>query len=153
MKHLIYVTVLLVTAIPTAHAGAQEIRTCDFELKARCVAGDARVTLVDGVVRRVEVNVIWCGLPGRPGYTCTIDSSRDDGASTWSEEKGATLITNSAPFNSTDPDRVKVTIGRRVSIDMEEAQSAGRCGAGAALPRAIVIPAQKRACRVSLSTP
>jgi hypothetical protein len=29
----------------------------------------------------------------------------------------------------------------------EQAQSLGRCGAGAELPRAIVIPARKGACR------
>ena len=31
-----------------------------------------------------------------------------------------------------------------VSIDMEGAQSLGRCGAGAELPKAIVIPAKEK---------
>jgi hypothetical protein len=41
-----------------------------------------------------------------------------------------------------------MTVGKLVSIDMEEAQSLGRCGVGAELPKAIVIPAKgKRAAR------
>jgi hypothetical protein len=60
------------------------------------------------------------------------------------------VIANRSPFNPDQPDRVKVTAGQHVSIDLEEAQSLGRCGAGAELPRAIVIPAKKGACRVWL---
>jgi hypothetical protein len=97
--------------------------------------------------------VYWCGLRGRPGYNCTIDASRTDPDSKWSEEDGATLITNASPANPNQPDRVKVTVGQHVSIDLDEAQSLGRCGAGAELPQAIVIPAQKGACRVWLKAP
>jgi len=155
MKYLVPLAVLLVlvTSTSIAHADRQETRSCKFEVKARCVSGEARVTLADGVVTKVEVDVFLCGPRGRPGYTCTIDSSRDDNDSIWSEDGGATLITNASPFNPEQPDRVRVTIGRHVSIDLEEAQSAGRCGAGANLPRAIVIPAQRGACRVWLNAP
>jgi len=155
VKHLIWLAVLLavLAATSVAHAGCQESRACEFEVKARCESGDARVTLADGIVKRVEVNLFWCGLPGRPGYSCTIDSSRGDGDSKWSEEGDATIIAKTSPFNPDQPDRVKVTAGRHVSIDLEAAQSLGRCGAGAELPRAIVIPAQGRACRVWLGPP
>src|SRR5262249_17203693 len=141
------------TSNPVDPAEAQDIRGCAFEVKPRCVSGEARVTLVEGVVTRVEVDVFWCGRPGNPGYRCTIDSSRKDGESAWSEEGGATVSTNATPFNPTMPDRVKVTVGRHVSVDFEETQSLGRCGAGAELPRAIVIPAEKRSCRVWLGAP
>lgn len=70
--------------------------------------------------------------------------------STWSEEDGATLVANASPFNASQPDRMKVTVGKYVSIDLSQTQSAGRCGAGAELPRAIVIPEKKGACRVWL---
>jgi hypothetical protein len=155
MKHLIFLAVVLVstTSARISHAGDKEVRSCSFEVKARCVSGDARVTLAGGVAIRLEVNVFWCGLRGRPGYTCTIDSSPGDGESVWSEDGGATLIANTSPFNPTAPDRVKVTVGRDVSIDFGAAQSLGRCGAGAELPRTIVIPAQKAACRVRLTRP
>jgi hypothetical protein len=136
-----------------AHPGGQPIRTCEFEVKARCASGDARVTLADGVVIRVEVNVYWCALHGRPPFACTIDSSRTDQASVWSEEAGATLVANTSPWSPQQPDRVKVTLGRDVSIDLSEAQSLGRCGAEAELPRAIVIPAHKSVCRVRFSEP
>src|SRR5207237_9099168 len=136
-------------AARVAHAG-EEIRACEYKVKARCTSGWATVTLTDGVVSKVDVTVFYCGLPGRPGYTCTVNSSRTEKDDTWSDEAGATVITNNSPFTETMPDRVKVTVGKYVSIDFAEAQSGGRCGAGAELPKAIVIPAQKGACRVLL---
>jgi hypothetical protein len=64
------------------------------------------------------------------------------------------MIANASPFNPEEPDRVRVTVGRHLSIDLDEAQSLGRCGVGAELPRgAIVIPAQRKACRVWLRAP
>jgi len=153
MKQFIHAAVLLAAAIAARGANADEIRTCDFAVKARCASGDARVTLADGVVKRIEVNVFWCGLPGHPGYTCTIDSSRGDADSTWSEDAGATVIGNTSPWTTALPDRVKVTVGQDIALDLKEAQSLGRCGAGAELPQTIVIPAQKGACRVRLPPP
>jgi hypothetical protein len=153
MKHLSYVAAVLAVTTSTLIARADEIRKCDFAVKARCVTGDASVTLANGVVQKLTVNVDWCGRPGNPGYSCLIDSSRGEKDAVWSEDGGATLITNASPFNPTEPDRVKVTVGKHVSIDMDETQSAGRCGAGAALPRAIVIPAQGKECRVWLPAP
>jgi hypothetical protein len=153
MKHFVMAVLLAVTtSTDVAHADGREIHRCYFEVKARCASGHATITLVDGVVKRIEVNAFWCGLKGRPGYTCTIDSSRGDEDSTWSGDGSGTLITNAAPFNPAQPDRVKVTVGKYVSIDMAETQSVGRCGAGAELPRAIVIPAKKGACRVWLDS-
>ena len=147
---------VLLTAVPPApiaRAGGQEVHACAFAVKPRCVSGEARVTLADGRVTRVEVDVIWCGQRGSPGYTCTVDASRGNPDSIWSEDGGATVIANASPWNAREPDRVKVTVGAEVSIDLGEAQSLGRCGAGAELPRAIVIPARKGACRVSLGSP
>jgi hypothetical protein len=155
LRQFTYLAILLVMAtasIRFAHAEGKEIRACKFEVKARCASGEARVRLADGVVQRVAVDVFWCGLAGRPGYTCIIDSSRSDKDSLWSEDGGATLIANASPWDPDHADRVKVTVGRYVSIDLDEAQSLGRCGAGAELPRAIVIPAQRRACRVWLGS-
>jgi hypothetical protein len=154
MKHLTCLAVFLVMVTSTriAHANGKVIRACEFEVKVRCVSGEARLTLADGAVISIAVDVFWCGLGG-PGYTCLIDSSRSAQDSRWSEDEGATLIANASPWNPNQPDRVKVTVGRHVSIDLDEAQTLGRCGAGAELPRAIVIPAQGRTCRAWLSSP
>ena len=145
MKNLLYCAGLLMLMLLSgfAHAGGQETRDCEFEVRARCASGDARVTLADGVVIRIEVNVYWCALHGHPPFACTIDSSRTDQDSLWSEGAGPTLIANKSPWNPDQPGRVKVTVGRDVSIDLDEAQSLGRCGPGAELPRAIVIPATR----------
>jgi len=158
MNYLFRCAVLLVpTALASfARADGQEIRRCDFELKRGCLSGYASVTLVKGALQRIESVVIWCGRGGHrksQDYSCMIDSSRDDKDSSWSDDAGATVIANGSPWNPDQPDRMKVTIGRDVSIDFDEAQSLGRCGAGAELPRAIVIPAQSGACRVWLKTP
>jgi len=135
-----------------AAARADERRACEFKLKSGCVAGDASVTLADGKVQHLEFDVVWCGLhKGAPGYSCMIDASRmGDSDSKWSEDGGATVITSSSDTPS-QPDSIKVTVGRFVSIDFSRAQSGDRCGAGAELPRALVIPEKKgRPCRVWL---
>jgi hypothetical protein len=154
MKHLKYLALLPMTIMlaHVASAANQTVRRCDFEVKARCASGEARVTMIDKAVSRVEVDVIWCGLPGKPGYTCSVDVSRDDGQSQWSGADGATVVTD-ASLNPSEPDRIKVTVGRNVSIDLKQVQSAGRCGAGAELPQAIVIPASGKTCRVWLGEP
>ena len=149
MKSLMHLAVIL-AALGVAAAQADEVRACDFKVKARCASGDARITLDGGVIKRIEVNVFFCGPQDQPGYSCGIDSSRGDKDSKWSEADGATVIDNAAPFTPSQPDRVKVTAGRFVSIDLAQAQSLGRCGAGAELPRAIVIPEKKGKCRVWL---
>jgi len=136
-----------------AAARADDIRACEFKLKSGCIAGDAKVTLADGKVQHLEFDIVWCGLKkDAPGYSCMIDASRkDDPESKWSENGGATTITASTD-TPTQPDIIKVTVGRFVSIDFSRAQSGGRCGAGAELPRALVIPEKAgRPCRVFLS--
>jgi hypothetical protein len=157
MKRFAIFVFLLTLARVTllAHAEAQEVRDCDFKVKAGCVGGSTRVTFANGAVTRVEVDVVWCNRQrGAPGYTCTIDSSRGDGASTWSEDAGATVITDQSSFTDpTKPDRIKVTIGRDVTIDLNETQSFWRCGAGAELPLTIIIPARGRACQAQFRAP
>jgi len=154
MKHLIsravHFAVLLAAATSSgvAHAEQQETRSCEFKVKTPRVSGQASVTIADGKVIKVAVDVLYSGERGRPGYTCTIDVSRSEQDSKWSEDGGATLIDNASPFNPNEPDRIKVTIGKHVSIDLGETQSLGRCGAGAALPKAIVIPTKNKTCRV-----
>ena len=153
MKQIIALAALVAATCSALLAHADELRKCDFAVKARCVTGDASVTLANGAVTKLSVNVDWCGRSGSPGYSCVIDSTRGDHGSTWSDDSGATLITNASPSNPAQADRVKVTVGKHVSIDLDEAQSLGRCGAGAELPRAIVIPARGGACRVWLTEP
>jgi hypothetical protein len=41
-----------------------------------------------------------------------------------SRRTSATVIDNVTPFDTSKPDRIKVTVGKLVSIDMEEAQIA-----------------------------
>jgi hypothetical protein len=153
MKQIIALAALVAATCSAFVAHADEIRKCDFAVKARCVTGDASVTLANGNVTKLSVNVDWCGRGGSPGYSCVIDATRGEHDSTWSDDSGATLITNASPSNPAQPDRVKVTVGKHVSIDFDEAQSLGRCGAGAELPHAIVIPDKGGACRVWLTEP
>jgi hypothetical protein len=157
MKKLICLAAFLMVATSTgiARAEQQETRSCEFKVKMPRVWGQASVTLADGKVTKVAVDVLYSsGERGRPGYTCSIDSSRSDAQeSKWSEDGGATIITNASPFNANEPDRVKVTVGKSVSIDLEDAQSLGRCGVGAALPKAIVISTKSKTCRVWLGEP
>lgn len=153
-KRLAFLAVVLaVTMDRFAHADEPDVRTCEFEIKARCASGDARVTLADGKAIRLEVDVMWCALHGTPTFICAIDTSRSGQDSEWSESADATVIENRSPWNPSEPDRVKVTVGGDISIDFSQTQSLGRCGAGAELPQSIVIPAQGKVCRVRLGGP
>ena len=100
---------------PLVHAG-EGVRSCEYKMKARGTSGSASVTLSDGVVTKVDVSIVYSGLPGRLGYTCTVNPSRAEKDDTWSDEAGVTVIANNSPFVSTIPDRVKVTVGKYVSI-------------------------------------
>ena len=142
----------LLSAVTFADA-EDGLRSCKFEVKPRCASGEARVQVRGGAATSVSINVFWCGRKGTPGYSCVVEYKPDDGKSKWSEESGATVIDNSSPWNPGQPDRIKVTVGKHVSLDLEEAQSGGACGAGAELPRAIVVPEGKGACRVWLNAP
>ena len=146
---------LLLLMLAASGAGAVDhvVRHCDFAVKSRCASGDAEVTLNGTAVTRIGIDVVWCGQAGSPGYTCTIDSSRGDRDSKWSDDGAATIIANTAPFTPGQPDQIRVTVGRNVSIDLKQTQSVGRCGAGAELPQAIVIPAHGQACHVWLPKP
>ena len=63
------------------------------------------------------------------------------------------MITDSSPFaDPTKSDRIKVTVGRDVTLDLNETQSP-KMWWGAELPQTIVIPAHKSACRVRFSEP
>jgi hypothetical protein len=88
MKRLISIAVVLAltAASGVAYAETKVVRACDFEVKPRCLTGDASVTLVDGVATKLEVNAFWCGGRGQPGYSCTIDSTRGEkGDDKWSD--------------------------------------------------------------------
>ncbi len=157
MMRLVFPAFLVVAAMTrSAHAGEQQTRACEFKLKAGCVAGDASVVLTDGAVTTVKVNVFWCNRQrGAPGYFCDIDSSRDNKddneKSTWSEEAGATVVSFSSDLAvPNEPDRVKVTVGQDVMIDLNETQVLPRCGAEAEFPKFIVIPEKGKLCRVKL---
>jgi len=138
----------LARAEPTQTEPKQE-RTCNFEVKARGVSGYATVTLEGKAVTGVDILVHQRGRY-QHGFSCMIDVSRTDGQSKWSDEGDATLIVNPHPLNPDESDRLKVTVGQHVSIDLEESKTTYRCGAGAELPRVIVIPAGRKACRVWL---
>jgi hypothetical protein len=140
------------TAIAAVAHAEQQVRVCDFDLKGGCRSGEARVTLTDGKATGLDVVVIWCGRGGHRkslDFSCTINASRADGESMWSEDAGATVIIGSSPFTDpAKPDRIKVTVGRELTIDLYETQSVPRCGAGAELPQTIVFPAHGKVCRV-----
>src|SRR5690242_11630304 len=109
MKLIICLAALLVASIGIARAEPQEIRGCEFKAKMPRVWGEASVTLTDGKLAKLSMSILYSsGERGRPGYTCTIDASRTgDLESKWSEDGGATVITNATPFNENEPDRIK----------------------------------------------
>ena len=131
-------------------AESESLHKCEFSVKSRCASGRAEATFTGSELTRLYVDVFMCGLPGKPGYSCSVKYSRNDENSTWTESGGVVTIENGSPWNPSTPERIKVTVGKHVSIDLDELPSAGYCGAGAELPSAIVILENKSTCRVWL---
>lgn len=144
---------VLGNAVTVCPAESELVRACEFTVKPRCASGEARATFSAGELTKLAINVYWCGLPGKLGYSCVVEYARSDNNSSWAESGGVITIENRSPANPSLPDRIKVTANRHISIDLEETQSSGTCGAGAELPRAIVIPERKDTCRVWLAAP
>lgn len=142
--------VLLQCAASACRAETESVHKCEFSVRSHCTSGGAQATLKGGELTRLSVDVYMCGLPGKLGYSCSIDFSRNDENSSWTESDGVVTIENKFSQDLATPERIKVTLGRHISIDLDETRSASHCGAGAQLPSAIVIPDVKRACRVWL---
>ena len=133
--------------------GQEMVRSCDWEVKSRCASGSASVTFVGGVPAKVSVDSYYCGpRRGAPGYSCTVMYERSDKHSVWSEH-GNTLVISNQESSPSQPDKLKLVIGKHISIDLDETPRVGNCGAGAELPRAIVIPEGEKVCRVWLFGP
>jgi hypothetical protein len=149
--HAIAATTMLALglhATPALGADNTSELTCEFDVPKQCTSGSARVTFKGDTLDELAVESFTCGLPGKPGYACDVSFKRGDKESTWSDANGATIIDKKSPFDSTRPDRIKVTVGKFISIDLAEVQVSGACGAGAELPSALVITKGKHTCRV-----
>ena len=102
---------------------------------------------------KLTFGIQYCGLAGKPGYSCLVELAPDDRQSKWSRAGRVVGVDNLAPRDPAQPDRIVITTGNSVSLDFSEAQSGSVCGAGAELPEALVIPATGGKCRVWLAKP
>jgi len=125
--------------------------SCKYEIKRNCTLGSVELELKDGRIQRIDFGNFYCPAHGEIGFTCSIDVSRGDKNTKWTDKGGSSTIEFSGADNS--PDGNSLTISRvrnGVVIDMRNTSSYGRCGAGAELPERIFVPARSKKCEVKL---
>lgn len=124
--------------------------SCSYDIKRRCTSGTAEVELQQGRPRRVNFENFVCGLPGAPGYTCTVESTAD-GKDKWQQTGKTTRINFHESWNPDNPDTLTVTAEpSRIVLDFADTQSLGKCGSGAELPDRVVIDPKTKRCEVDL---
>lgn len=148
MQRRILCALLAASAFTGGAAAAADVsKSCKYEA-SDCVSGSATARFVDGRLSAIDLDVFYCGLPGNAGYSCSIQTKRGDDDFEWTGSGQRVTLRNLTPFDSSRPDEILITVGKNVSIDLSNAQSAGACGAGAELPAAIVILEGSERCRV-----
>jgi hypothetical protein len=117
------------------------VYSCEYEVRNGSTSGSASIELRGGLIHKVSFNNFFVGLPGRLGYSCVLEVSRDDKETKWKD--------NGDEVEVEFPDAQQYAGGNSMTlsitadgflIDMSNTRSSGNCGAGAELPEKIVFP-------------
>ena len=123
--------------------GATQNLSCEIPKGDSGGSGDAAVEVRDGEVQSVDVQTYFPGLPGKPGYSCTLQATRSDGESTWTVDGAETTV----EFIWPEHDSIKIVpLPGGYKIDLSKTRSSF-CGAGAALPEEMTILGTGAQCR------
>jgi len=135
---------------PESTEGASQSYSCEIPEGDTGGSGDVAVEVRDGEVRSLSVQTYFPGLPGNPGYSCTLRAARGDGESSWTVEGAVTTVELTAEKGAwPDPDLVRIVpLPGGYRIDLSNTRSSSMtCGAGAELPEAITIVGTGGQCR------
>ncbi|MBI3149584.1 MAG: hypothetical protein HYZ17_13830 [Betaproteobacteria bacterium] len=147
------VTALALAAwmLPVVAAEPDGVFTCSYEIKKPCTQGSVSVEWIGGLVQKLTFENFFCGTAGRPGYSCTLESTRSGGEDRWRQQGSKTEIELGSPFNSEEKDTVLISVERDTfRFDFSSTQSGGKCGAGAQLPQSIALDRKSKKCSVRL---
>lgn len=143
---------LLVSACGAAPVPGPEtvVCSCEYAIAERGTSGAATIELQGKTITGIDVLVVYPGLPGRPGYSCTLVVTGDDPATRWSRREATTEIV--FPGEPGGPEDVVVITerGGEYVVDLVNTRSSGHCGAGAELPARLTIPRAGGTCGVTL---
>jgi len=59
------------------------VYSCSYEVNAKGTSGEASVELQDGAIEKLSVFSFYAGLPGKLGYSCTLEVGRKDTGTKW----------------------------------------------------------------------
>jgi hypothetical protein len=127
------------------------VYTCSYEVKRYGMSGSASIEVRDGVIHKASVDNHFRGSPGNLGYSCYLDANRGDGETEWKESGNAIEI----KFDNPDFDDF-MTISPTADgflIDMSNTRSGGKCGAGAELPKRLIVSRSTRKCKTEDVSP
>jgi hypothetical protein len=150
MRHVFggvpFAVALLGPVAPAGPASPAVTHSCKYESRGGILA-EASIELREGKVTKVELSDLFPGRPGELGYSCYIQTARDDGDMKWRDVEGAIEIelSNSADFGDGSFMVVRPT-AKGFNFDLSRAKSSGICGAGAELPAALTIVKASKTC-------
>jgi len=125
--------------------------SCDFPEGDPGAPGGGAVEIWNGEVQSVKVETYFPGLPGNLGYRCLLHATKGDHESSWKTDGLETTVDFIGGTVCRDGDYARLApISGGYRIDLKNTKSSSeKCGAGAALPREIVIIGTGRQCRTS----
>lgn len=112
---------------------------------------DATVETRNGEVQSLTVQTHFPGLPGKWGYSCFLGATRGGYESSWRMdglETTVDFLDETMTWEDGDYARL-VPVAGGYRIDLRNTKPSMKCGAGAGLPREIVIVGTGKQCQAS----
>jgi hypothetical protein len=145
--------VAFAAACDLLNPGKSELQSysCEGDAGALERGVEARVETRNGEVQSLAVQTHFPGLPGKWGYSCSLAATRGDDESSWKMEGRETTVdflNETTAWEDGDYARL-VPVAGGYRIDLRNTKPSMKCGAGAGLPREIVIIGTGNQCQAS----
>lgn len=135
--------------LPLVAAEPEGVFTCSYEIRKPCTQGSVSIEWKGGQAQKIAFENFFCGVAGRPGYSCSLESARSGGEDRWRQQGSKTEIELGHPFNPDEKDTVLISVEKDIfRVDFSGTQSGGKCGAGAELPQTLALDRKSKKCSV-----
>lgn len=142
---------ILSDSVFAQNTGEQSVYSCTYEVASRGTSGSAAIEVRGNEIQKVSLENFFQGLPGKLGYRCTLEASRDDKETKWtSVSTGVEIEFSDTPTYGAGDSMLVTPNAEGFLIDLSNTRSSGRCGAGAELPEKITILKSTSKCDVKM---
>jgi hypothetical protein len=150
---LAVLAVAFAAACDSLDPGKSELQSysCEGDPGALGRGLETRVETRNGEVQSLAVETHFPGLPGKWGYSCSLGATRGDYESSWKTdglETTVDFLDETITWEDGDYARL-VPVAGGYRIDLRNTKPSMKCGAGAGLPREIVVIGTGNQCQAS----